>query len=401
MKRLKSFDSFINEKAIMPSDFKGMLDEMRDLVTFRPLTIEQVNPITVPYGVHFVSYDTFYNDLPEHLKSTAPPRGTPIFGHIDANNRIKIVVSIPFIGIRELPFLNHMIQHESVHVGQWGRRAGNVEWTLPDAKDRKSYFSNKDEIMAFSQSVVEMMITTQNIRSLNDVQSALNTNRLWSDIKKHVDPEVQNRYLKYIYEYAKNYLEPESEVDLGFKQIMSSRNQGLSEGLSYHLDREIPLSESVYRIGSESWISIIKEARSLWESGDIELDPDDLFLISTDAGERGIYEGSDVLLEIPFENEEVDEDEYKGKSVDLNKPFRTPGGPRKFSVYVKDDKGKVVKVNFGQPGMRVNNADPEKARSFRKRMVCEKPGPKWKAKYWACNVGRYAKLLGLSSSRPW
>jgi hypothetical protein len=176
---------------------------------------------------------------------------------------------------------------------------------------------------------------------------------------------------------------------------MNSR-RGLSEGLNYHLENEIPLTESVYRIGSDAWISMIDEARSLWESGEIELNEDDLFLISTDAGQRAVYEDSDVLLEIPFENEE-----YQGKDVNLNKPFRTPGGPRKFSVYTKNNVGKVVKVNFGQPGMRVNNADPKKAKSFRKRMVCDEPGPKWKAKYWSCNVGRYAKLLGLSSSRPW
>jgi len=400
MRRIMKFEAFINEKAIMPIDFSEMLEELRRATAYRPLQINQVNPITQPHGVTFVNYDDFYAGLPDNLKSTAPPRNTPLFGFIDANNNIKIVISIPFIGIRELPFINHMIQHESVHIGQWDRRAGNVAWTLPDPKDRKSYFSNKDEIMAFSQSVVEMMINNQGVRNFKDVPEALKRNPLWNDIKGFVDTDVQNRYLKYIYEYSKNYLNPESETDEIFKTIMNSRKT-LSEGLSYHIENEISLSESVYRIGSDAWISMIDEARSLWESGEIELNEDDLFLISTDAGQRAVYEDSDVLLEIPFENEEVDEEEYQGKKVDLNKPFRTPGGPRKFSVYVKNDKGKVVKVNFGQPGMRVNNADPEKARSFRKRMVCEKPGPKWKAKYWACNVGRYAKLLGLSSSRPW
>jgi hypothetical protein len=181
----------------------------------------------------------------------------------------------------------------------------------------------------------------------------------------------------------------------------------LSEGLNYHYENKISLMESVYRIGSEAWLDMINEARSLWEAGQIELNEDDLFLISTEAGSYGIYEGSDVLLEIPFEDEnaeiedEIEEAEVRGKKVKLNHPFRTPSGPRKFSVYTKNDRGNVVKVGFGEPGMRVNNADPAKARSFRKRMKCDSPGPKWKAKYWACNVGRYAKLLGLSSSRPW
>lgn len=161
--------------------------------------------------------------------------------------------------------------------------------------------------------------------------------------------------------------------------------------------------DSVFRIGSRAWVDMVVEARNLWQEGKIELNDDDVFLIGTDVGQKGIYEDSEVLLEIPFEDQEVEieEAEIKGKKVKLNKPFRTPGGPRKFSVYTKNEKGNVVKVSFGQPGMKVNNADQEKARSFRKRMRCDNPGPKWKPRYWACNVGRYAKLLGLSSSRPW
>lgn len=176
----------------------------------------------------------------------------------------------------------------------------------------------------------------------------------------------------------------------------------ISEGMKYHLDRQIPILESVYRIESDSWISLINEARELWESGQIDLTDDDLFLISSDAGLFGVYEGEIVHLDVPFEiEEELLEAEYRGRKVKLNRPFRTPSGPRKFGVYTKNDKGNIVKVGFGEPGMRVNNADPKKARSFTKRMGCDKPGPKWKAKYWSCNVGRYAKLLGLSSKRTW
>lgn len=174
----------------------------------------------------------------------------------------------------------------------------------------------------------------------------------------------------------------------------------LSESLEYHYKNRISLLNSIYRIGSDAWLEIVNEARSLWESDDIELNDDDVFLISTEAGSIGVYEDSQVLMEIPFEDEDIQE-KVDSKEKKLNKPFRTPGGPRKFSVYTKNEKGNVVKVSFGEPGMRVNNADPEKARSFRKRMRCESPGPKWKPRYWACNVGRYSKLLGLSSSRPW
>tara|TARA_Y100001938_G_scaffold79833_1_gene110272 strand:- start:233 stop:1990 length:1758 start_codon:yes stop_codon:yes gene_type:complete len=73
-----------------------------------------------------------------------------------------------------------------------------------------------------------------------------------------------------------------------------------------------------------------------------------------------------------------------GKKVKLNKPFRTPDGPKKFSVYVKNEKGNVVKVNFGDPNMEIKRDDPQRRKSFRARHNCSNPGPKWKARYWSC-----------------
>lgn len=92
---------------------------------------------------------------------------------------------------------------------------------------------------------------------------------------------------------------------------------------------------------------------------------------------------------------------YQGKTVQLNKPFRTSDGPRKFSVYVKNDKGNVVKVNFGDPNSTIKNDDPKAAASFQARHKCSQAKDKTSAQYWSCNVARYAKSLGLSSSRPW
>lgn len=79
--------------------------------------------------------------------------------------------------------------------------------------------------------------------------------------------------------------------------------------------------------------------------------------------------------------------EYQGRKVTLNKPFRTPKGPKKFSVYVKNDKGNVVKVNFGDPNMKIKKNIPERRKSFRARHQCDtNPGPKWKARYWSCRM---------------
>ena len=79
---------------------------------------------------------------------------------------------------------------------------------------------------------------------------------------------------------------------------------------------------------------------------------------------------------------QLEESEYQGRKVTLNKP--TSGDVKKFKVYVKNDKGNVVKVNFGDPNMEIKRDDPARRRNFRARHNCDNPGPKWKARYWSC-----------------
>jgi len=79
----------------------------------------------------------------------------------------------------------------------------------------------------------------------------------------------------------------------------------------------------------------------------------------------------------------------------LNKPFRLPSGSKKkFGVYVKNDKGNVVKVTFGDPNMEIKRDDPERRKSFRARHQCDtNPGPKYKARYWSCKQWRAGKKV--------
>jgi hypothetical protein len=91
------------------------------------------------------------------------------------------------------------------------------------------------------------------------------------------------------------------------------------------------------------------------------------------------------LAEYIVENyNKLNEAEYQGRKVTLGKPFLTPGGPKKRSVYVKNAKGNVVKVNFGDPNMRIKKSNPARRKSYRARHHCENPGPRWKANYWSC-----------------
>ena len=85
----------------------------------------------------------------------------------------------------------------------------------------------------------------------------------------------------------------------------------------------------------------------------------------------------------------------------LNKPFRTSKGPKKFSVYVKNEKGNIVKVNFGDPNMEIKRDSPARRKSFRARHQCDtSPGPRWKARYWSCKMWESKKSVSdhLSNS---
>lgn len=80
----------------------------------------------------------------------------------------------------------------------------------------------------------------------------------------------------------------------------------------------------------------------------------------------------------------LNEAEYQGRKVKLGKIMR--GDVKKFKVFVKKPNGKVVKVNFGDPNMRIKKNIPARRKSFRARMRCDNPGPRWKARYWACRT---------------
>ena len=94
---------------------------------------------------------------------------------------------------------------------------------------------------------------------------------------------------------------------------------------------------------------------------------------------KGVYKKDGVVL--VYKGKAA---EYQGRKVKLGKPFRTPDGPKKFSVYVKNQKGNVVKVNFGDPNMEIKKDNPKRRKSFRAIHRCDTPGPRWKARYWSC-----------------
>lgn len=233
----------------------------------------------------------------------------------------------------------------------------------------------------------------------------------------------------------------------------------LSEGLRYHKKYNLPLVENIYLPFSDEYFLLINETRNLWKKGLVELCEDDTWLLNTNIGETSIFEGDEVWLDIPFlieeeemneyglgltdtekflkkieENPEyieqlgfkslngikkyldwwgnaeeldielrklmndwINEAKYQGKTVKLNSPFKTSDGPKKFGVYVKSSNGDVKIVKFGDPSTKVKDDNSETKKSFRVRHKCDQKKDKTTAGYWACNVGRYRKKLGIKS----
>jgi len=195
-----------------------------------------------------------------------------------------------------------------------------------------------------------------------------------------------------------------SEVEKPGMKLLE--NVKVSNELQYHIEHNIPLNENVFRIYSENYFKLINEVRHLFNQNLIRLNDDDIWLVESDLGKKVILEnGDEVYLDAPIYEDDMEDILYeamhRGKNVKLGSPFRTPGGPKKFAVYVKTPKGTVKKVTFGDPNLRIKNSSKGRAKSFRARHKCDQKKDRTTAGYWSCNVSRYRKKLGLKSSRSW
>ena len=178
----------------------------------------------------------------------------------------------------------------------------------------------------------------------------------------------------------------------------------ISDRLKYHLDNKLTLEENIFRIYSEGYFKLINEVRSLYENDAIELNDDDVDIVESDLGFRAIYEGQEVFLDAPIELEEDDylnEVKHRGRTVHLNRPFRTPGGAKKFAVYVRGKNGNIKKVSFGDPKMRIRASSKARRKSFRARHKCSQKKDRTTAGYWSCRSHRIKSLGTKSKGRYW
>jgi hypothetical protein len=165
-----------------------------------------------------------------------------------------------------------------------------------------------------------------------------------------------------------------------------------SEAMQYHVKNGLSVLESIYRPGSKAHLDLLCEARLAFDSNKIAFDGIDLKLLTeTDLGITGIYQGRKVVLDVPLEIIDLNEE----KSPKLNYPKR--GGAKKYHVYVRNPKnGRIMKIAFGDVhgGLTAKVSNPKARKSFAARHNCAEKKDKTKAGYWACRINRYAHLWG-------
>lgn len=202
MKYLKRFEAII---------VPDKIENNKEITSFDEL---------IEYGLEndfdVVEYDEFYNSLSEKNQKEAPPRHAPFFALFHPiKKRAMFVVGDKNIFNRIPDFKNKVddiIGHERIHSEQ-SKRRGEISYKLPSPLDKKAYFSNKDEIMAFSWTIANDLA-----KVTNSVESAFNKLKrglgsqggmIWYDIKKYCNEKTIKRYKKYIYLYLEKIFEKE------------------------------------------------------------------------------------------------------------------------------------------------------------------------------------------------
>ena len=174
-----------------------------------------------------------------------------------------------------------------------------------------------------------------------------------------------------------------------YKAVINERK----EMISYHVDNKVPFSENVYRIGSDNYFTVIREARRLYKAGELQAlneEDQDLFE-NSDLGEWAMFGGERVPLDFPMYVETLEEAKKKKKKKDppIGKPMKNSGSGKKYKVYVRNKKtGRIKKITYGDSkgGLKGNWNSAEARSSFAKRHKCAEKKDRTKSGYWACRA---------------
>jgi hypothetical protein len=152
------------------------------------------------------------------------------------------------------------------------------------------------------------------------------------------------------------------------KSLILKEDVKISEVLRYHIDNEMTLTENAFSVYSERYFDLVNEVRELFNEGKIDLNQEDTLMVESDLGIKVKIGKEYVYLDAPYISE-------------------TSERPKKFAVYTKSKTEGIKKITFGNSNLILKES-----------RNCSRKTDKTTAEYWSCNIGRYSKQLGLSSS---
>ena len=162
------------------------------------------------------------------------------------------------------------------------------------------------------------------------------------------------------------------------KSLILKENVKISNALQYHIDNGMTLTENAFMFYSEGYFNLVNEVRELFNEGKIDLNEADTLMVESDLGIKVKVGKKYIYLDAPYISETEE---------DVLTESKTPRGHKKFAVYTKDKTGGIKKITFGDSILKLNES-----------RKCSQKTDRTTAGYWSCNLSRYSKQLGLSSS---
>jgi hypothetical protein len=159
------------------------------------------------------------------------------------------------------------------------------------------------------------------------------------------------------------------------KSLILRENSNVSDSLKYHIDNCLTLTNNIYRVYSEGYFDLVNEVRELYNEGKIDLNEEDTLMIESDLGIKVKIGKEYVYLDAPYIHETKE---------DILTESKNTKGNKEFAVYTKGKNGGVKKVTFGNSNLIIKES-----------RMCSQKTDRTTAGYWSCNVGRFAKQLGL------
>ena len=189
--------------------------------------------------------------------------------------------------------------------------------------------------------------------------------------------------------FFRTFIQKSNEIDPDTGKRINVIN--LSEGFQHHVSTKTPFTESIYRVGSDAYFKLMKEAREAYKNHTYSpLNEEEEEMLNSNLGEWAEFEGERVPLDFPMYIETLDEKKKKKKKKDppIGKPTKNTGGGKKYKVYVRSPSGRIRKITYGDSkgGLKGNWNSAEARKSFASRHNCAEKKDRTKAGYWACRA---------------